>query len=209
MYNHTAPLSTTGLNGGSTIYRFYTISNPSGAINLNAKIKLKYDDSELQGVNEGTLAIYRSSSNEPTGVWHLIPSTVNTTTNTVTAIGGLSQIDYSTGVVTYYTLASTTSPLRIADDAKNQSTANTTKVSVYPNPFTSTFNIAFAAQVKEEAQLTVLDISGRVFHTAAVQITEGENKLNVCCLDNAPSGIYFVNLKTAAGNNMVRIVKNN
>lgn len=203
------PLTTSGLNGGSTINRFYTIENYVG-LNLNVKIKIKYDDSELQGVDESTLAIYRSSSNEPAGVWHLVPSTVNTTSNTVTAISGLSQLDYSPqGGTTFYTLASTTSPLRKADEITNQSASNTTKVSVYPNPFTNQFNIGFTAQVKEEAQLTVMDISGRVFHTAAVQVTEGENKLNVCCLDNAPSGVYFVTLKTSVGNNMVRIIKNN
>lgn len=202
------PLTNTGLNGGSSINRFYTIFNQGAGINLNAQIKIKYDDSELQGLNESNLAIYRTSSNEPTGVWHEVFSTVNTTTNIVTA-NGLSQLDYSTGLnqATFYTLASKFIPLKSADTISNQSESNTSKMQVYPNPFQSTFTTQLVSETDESATLRITDISGKLVHIQTIKLTEGVNLINVDVNANLPAGIYIQCITSLHQNKVVKIVK--
>ena len=203
-----APLSTTGLNGGSSINRFYTIHNQGAGINLNAQIKIKYDDSELQGINESNLAIFRTSSNEPTGVWHEVLSTVNTTTNTITA-NGLSQLDYSTGVgeVTYYTLASKFIPLKSADAISNQSASNTTKVLVYPNPFNNNLSAQFNSEIVEAATMQLIDITGKIMQEETVQLMKGNNDINLCCTEKLNAGIYFLRITSSNTNSIVKVMK--
>ncbi len=194
--------------GNNIADRVYLVKNENPGGNLNARIKIKYDENELNGIPENELRIYRYNS-FASNPFELLPSTVNTTTNIVSTTTDLFSLDASVASPMAYFLGQPSLPPNRQAAPAPASVANTLQLKAYPNPFTKQFNIGFNAQVKEDAQLTVMDISGRVFHTAAVQITEGDNTLNVCCLDNAPSGVYFVNLKTSTGNNMVRLIKNN
>ncbi len=202
------PTVVTGVNGGSSINRVFAVANLNSGVNLNARIKLKYDDTELQGVNEGNLAIFRRSSDEPSNVWHLIPSTVNTSTNTVTAISGLAQLDYSVpGGETFYTLASVTSPLRNMYESNNQAILNSTKVLVYPNPFNNNFNVQFEARVAETATLQLIDLTGKQMHEESVQLAAGINDISLCCMEKLPAGVYFLRITSSVINSIVRVVK--
>lgn len=203
------PINFTGLNGGTSINRVYTISNPGAGINLNAQIKLKYDDNELQGVNESDLAIFRRSDNEPNDVWHLVPSTVNTTSNTVTS-SGLSQIDYSTtGALgyTYYTLASASTPLKNSNTFNQESISNSNKVLAFPNPFTQKLNAQFISEVNESATIQLIDLTGKQLSEQQVQLVKGNNDISICCIDEIPNGIYFLRITSSQTNNIVKVVK--
>ncbi|MBK9400566.1 MAG: T9SS type A sorting domain-containing protein [Bacteroidetes bacterium] len=199
------PLSETGLNGGISINRQYAIQNPGLITGLNANISIKYDDSELMGLNESDLHIFRRSSEDFPGVWQLIPSSVNTTTNTVTASNPLPQLNY--GTYTYYTLATLTSPLRNQNELSNQSESNTTKMQVYPNPFQSTFTTQLVSETDESTTLKITDISGKLVHTQTVQITKGINTIKVDVNENLPSGIYILHITSLHTNKVVKIVK--
>lgn len=203
------PEQTAGLNGNASINRVYFVSNSSGGIGLNALIKLKYDESELI-VNESDLAIFRRSMNEPAGVWQLIPSTVNTITNTVTANSGLSQLDYSTTLpvgFTFYTLASTTFPLRNENELTNQSESNTSKVLVYPNPFSKNMNAQFQSETAESATMQLIDLNGKIMHSETIQLAIGTNDINLCCTEKINAGIYFLRITSSIINSIVKVVK--
>ncbi|MBK7966724.1 MAG: T9SS type A sorting domain-containing protein [Bacteroidetes bacterium] len=203
------PEQTAGLNGNSSINRVYFVSNSSGGIGLNATIKLKYDESELI-VNESDLAIFRRSMNDPEGVWQLLPSTVNTTTNTVTANSGLSQLDYSSTLpvgFTFYTLASTTFPLRNNDELTNQSELSTTKVLVYPNPFNNNLNAQFNSEIAEAATMQLIDLTGKIIQSETIQLAIGTNDINLCCTEKINAGIYFLRITSSNINSIVKVVK--
>ena len=86
----------------SSIKRFYDIS-PATNTGLSATLVFHYDDSELNGLTESTLKLYRSADTGST--WTEMGSTVNTTNNTVT-LNGISAFSR-------WTLGSTASPLPV------------------------------------------------------------------------------------------------
>ncbi len=71
----------TGLNGGTSIRRYYDIS-PTNDKGLNASLIFKFDDSELNGKPEPTLKLFRSSNSG--GSWSYQGGTVNIATNEIT-----------------------------------------------------------------------------------------------------------------------------
>lgn len=78
--------------------------SPTNNTGLNATLRFYYDDSELNGLNESTLVLFKS----PTGVintWNGVGGAVNTTNNYV-ELSGLS--DFS-----FWTLGSTNTPLPV------------------------------------------------------------------------------------------------
>jgi len=91
-----------GAGGSVSIKRYYDIA-PTINTGLNATFVFYYDDSELNGLTESTLKLYRSTDNGVT--WTEMGGTVNTTNNTVT----LTNID----AFSLWTLGSTNSPLPV------------------------------------------------------------------------------------------------
>ena len=74
----------TGLNGGTSIKRYYDIT-PTNNSGLNATLVFKYDDSELNGKPEPTLKLF-SSTNSGTN-WLYMGGSVNIATNEITLPG--------------------------------------------------------------------------------------------------------------------------
>ncbi|MEO5571536.1 MAG: T9SS type A sorting domain-containing protein [Bacteroidia bacterium] len=192
-----------GINGGSSIARTYYVYNTGTS--LGANVKIKFQDDELNGVNESDLAIFKRAVQDPAGVWSMIPSTVNTVTNIVSAVGGLSELN-STFFGTLYTLASISNPLKHGTPV--QSVSNTTDVLVYPNPFTSILNAQFSSEINEQATLQVVDISGRLMNEESVQLVTGINDISLCCMDKLSAGIYFLHITSSQTNSIIKVIKN-
>ncbi len=201
------PYAVTGVNGGTSIKRYYVLDNTGAGTGLNAQISIKYDDSELNGVNEGDLTIFRRSDDDATGVWTVISSSVNTSTNIVTANVTLSELNYSSSGFTTYTLASASDPLR-ETEISSQSLSNTTKVNVYPNPFNSNLTAQLNSEMAESATLQVVDITGKLMNEESIQLTKGSNTINLCCMEKMPAGIYFLRITSSQTNSVVKVVKN-
>ncbi len=68
---------------------------------------------------------------------------------------------------------------------------------VYPNPFSGALNISAG----EEVEVYITNALGQVLETHRI---EKQGRVNT---ENLPSGIYFVNLKGAAGSRMFKLVK--
>ena len=74
----------TGLNGGTSIKRYYDIT-PANNTGLNATLLFKFDDSELNGKPEPSLKLFKSTNSGST--WLFQGGTVNIAANTITLPG--------------------------------------------------------------------------------------------------------------------------
>ncbi|HMQ69420.1 MAG TPA: hypothetical protein PKC58_10580, partial [Ignavibacteria bacterium] len=74
----------TGLNGGTSIKRYYDIT-PANNSGLNATFVFKYDDSELNGKPEPSLKLFKSTNTGST--WLYEGGTVNISSNEITLSG--------------------------------------------------------------------------------------------------------------------------
>jgi hypothetical protein len=74
----------TGLNGGTSIKRYYDIT-PANNTGLNASLIFKYDDSELNNKPESLLKLFKSTNTGTT--WQYMVGSVNINTNQITLNG--------------------------------------------------------------------------------------------------------------------------
>ncbi|MBK8983649.1 MAG: hypothetical protein IPM38_15370 [Ignavibacteria bacterium] len=74
----------TGLNGGTSIKRYYDIT-PTVNSGLNATLIYKYDDTELNGKPEPSLKLFKSTNSGST--WQVQGGIVNVLTNQITLTG--------------------------------------------------------------------------------------------------------------------------
>ncbi len=77
-------------------------------------------------------------------------------------------------------------------------------LNVYPNPTAGMLNVEYTTD-KGTAQVTVLDLSGRVVMTQTQSASEGRNTMQLD-LSRVAKGAYMLNVQTQSGNNQVRIV---
>jgi len=89
-------------NSNSSVLKYFDIS-PTNNTGLNATLVFHYDDSELNGLTESELQLFKSTDTGNT--WTMMGGTVNTTANTVTFnnIDGFSR----------WTLGASSSPLPV------------------------------------------------------------------------------------------------
>jgi hypothetical protein len=78
------------------------------------------------------------------------------------------------------------------------------KLTVYPNPTAGVLNVTYSSS-KGTAQVTVLDLSGRVVMSQTQASAEGENTLQLD-LSKVAKGAYLLNVQTASGSSQVRVV---
>jgi hypothetical protein len=116
--------------------------------------------------------------------------------NTTTLYYRLKQVDFD-GHFTY-------SP--IVRVAKTAVEANA--IVVYPNPYSTDFNISFAAANSGEAMIEIVDIHGRLVATQFNTVTSGNNTIAVIESASLNSGIYFVRFTVNGESTLVKLVKN-
>mgnify|MGYP006375991873 FL=1 len=82
--------------------------------------------------------------------------------------------------------------------------ASANRLNVYPNPTAGVLNVEYTAE-KGNAQVTVLDLSGRVVMTQTHANVAGQNTLQLD-LSKVAKGAYMLNVQTNGSNNQVRVV---
>ncbi len=85
-----------------------------------------------------------------------------------------------------------------------ESEISASALNVYPNPTAGMLNVEYTTN-KGTAQVTVLDLSGRVVMTQTQSASEGRNTMQLD-LSRVAKGAYMLNVQTQSGNNQVRIV---
>lgn len=147
---HTAITGPTSDNG---IARFYKIV-PSNNTGLNATLVFHYEDSELNGLAESDLVLYKSTDNSST--WTEEGGVLNTTNNTIT----LSNIDG----FSWWTIAETgsTLPITLLSFSANCKTDNTIELnwSTASEINNSYFEIQQSSNAKEFTTVGRIDGAG-------------------------------------------------
>ncbi len=183
------PRIETGINGGSSINRIYEILllDDNSTSGLNALISIKYDESELNGLFENDLVIFRRSSDDPDNEWQMIPSTVDINTNTVTAVNPLPQLDYSNNGSIFYTLGSFIDPMRKEQEDYTNSVFTSNNSLIYPNPVLNSLNIRYSSEKPRTYQ--VFDVTGKLILTQTLNTTQVSMDVSIL-----PSGMYVLQI---------------
>ncbi|PBQ34223.1 hypothetical protein CNR22_21430 [Sphingobacteriaceae bacterium] len=85
---------------------------------------------------------------------------------------------------------------------------NAINLSVYPNPFVSTFVFDFPVKEKGEVSLTIKDVTGKILKSASEkQLLHGNYSIAIDG-SNLPSGIYFYTLTSSNFSQTGKIIKN-
>ena len=94
--------------------------------------------------------------------------------------------------------------LTVIDGNENELFSN---VKLYPNPFTSSFELVFESEANTTGMITIVDMTGRKVFEDNYQLDAGFNNIQVNQLDGFPSGIYFMRMENAATSITMKIVK--
>ncbi|MCX7984939.1 MAG: T9SS type A sorting domain-containing protein [Bacteroidetes bacterium] len=174
-------------NNRQSISRWYKIL-PSNNSNLNATFVFSYAESELNGIPEENLRLFRSTDNGIT--WTLMGGEVNTTTNTVTLTGIQS--------FSLWTLGDVQNPL--VKVGSNEIVPTSIMFSNYPNPFNPTTSIVFSVKTSGKVLIRIFDILGREITTAFDDFAESGKVYSIHIGDRLKtSGIYYARLESADG----------
>jgi hypothetical protein len=175
--------------GAQGISRVYNIV-PTNNAGLSATLKLNYDESELNGIDETKLGIYRSMTGNDNS-WNQLGGTVNTSQNSV-EYSGLNQLNY-------FTLGDVDSPLPVEEE--NESLPQSFSLSQnFPNPFNPSTVIKY--QVPENSFITirVYDVLGK---EVAILVDQEQAAGYYSILFDASklsSGIYYYTMKSGIFN---------
>jgi hypothetical protein len=158
----------TGLNGGTSIRRYYDIT-PSNNTGLNATLVYKFDDSELNGKPEPSLKLFKSTNTGST--WLYQGGTVNIASSQIT-------------------LAGITSFSRWSADSSKVSAAIGLIMEGFYNIATNNLNMTDTVRAylrNISAPYAVVD--------SAVGLLDSLTFKSALQFSNAPTGTYYIQLK--------------
>lgn len=169
--------------GNSGIARVYEIQ-PANNSGLNATIRFYYDESELNGIPEGTLTIFQSQTGADNS-WVGIGGTVNTAENYV-ELSGVN--DFA-----YLTMAGTGAPLPVEEESSSLPAAFELSQN-FPNPFNPSTRITFALAEQSMVNLTVYNVLGQKVAVLVNSVKEaGYHQVDFDAA-NLSAGVYLYRL---------------
>ncbi|HRI46264.1 MAG TPA: T9SS type A sorting domain-containing protein [Ignavibacteriaceae bacterium] len=176
-------------SGNSGIFRAYNIS-PSNNSGLNATLRFYYDESELNGIPEANLIMFKSPDGSENS-WSKIGGTVNTNDNFVEA-SGIN--DFS-----YWTLSGTNNPLPVENE-KNELPKVFSLHQNYPNPFNPVTSIRYDLPKASFVNISVYNIIGqKVAELVNGNIDAGVHSVYFNA-DKLSSGVYIYKFTSAEYN---------
>jgi len=84
--------------------------------------------------------------------------------------------------------------------------ANSTRISAYPNPSNGTFVIEGTVNNSNSAEIEVLNIIGQVVYHETMPVQSNTIKKQIFLSNENVNGIYQVRIKTDNTTNVVRVV---
>lgn len=96
--------------------------------------------------------------------------------------------------------------IRVHDGLSVQEIPGTVLLSVYPNPFNSTFTIEAESKEQTIVNITITDVIGKKITTEEKMFMPGNNRINFD-LSDEPCGIYFVQVKTQNMSNVIKVTR--
>ena len=189
---------TGNLGTGSGIQRYFQITGVESNLPIPIlSVRMKYLESELNGLNENDLVFWSSSD--------MINWTNNgfTTRNTTDNYVELSNITNFQDK--YFTLASagsprplTSVPQQIKAIAVPGKETITNKWKTWPNPADKILLIDITSTSASQATTSIFDPKGSLIRTQTNHLMEGSNRLRLD-LKNLAAGIYYVTTTWSAG----------
>jgi Secretion system C-terminal sorting domain len=76
------------------------------------------------------------------------------------------------------------------------------------NPFTDHINLTVQATAKDNAIVSITDLSGRKVVTTSARLVQGLNKVNINDLNTLPKGIYILEVSALTENFKFKLMKN-
>ncbi|MFI5221752.1 MAG: T9SS type A sorting domain-containing protein, partial [Bacteroidia bacterium] len=84
---------------------------------------------------------------------------------------------------------------------------NSGTVTVYPNPFTGSFDLKFNSSVDGKAIISMTDQVGRLIYSETITVQKGANAYRFSEPDGMKAGVYFVNVITGDKNYTSKVIK--
>ncbi len=173
-------------NGNHSILRYYNVQPAQNNSALNATLRIYYDDSELNGLDETKLALFKSKSAEDNS-WDLVGGTVNTTDNYVEA-AGIEELSF-------WTLGESDKPMPVENEDESLPKQFALHQN-YPNPFNPATVIRFDLPSASFVNLTIYNSLGEKVTTLVYEKLNASGYSINFNADNLPSGIYICSLVT-------------
>ncbi len=76
----------------------------------------------------------------------------------------------------------------------------------YPNPFTDIINVEIESAVSEDAEISVVNLSGQVVYMTNKHLSAGQNSFEINA-DNYVPGVYFIRINGSEINETLKMVK--
>ncbi len=76
---------------------------------------------------------------------------------------------------------------------------------IYPNPAINNVNITFTSEESAMAVVSIFNLMGQIVYTSNENVYDGYNAINVN-VNNLPSGVYMVNVKTNRGTSTQKLI---
>ena len=164
-----------------SINRYYDI-NPANNSLLDATLQFNYFNAELNGVTETNLWLWKS--NDVTN-WFASPST-DSRDSIANHVTGKKIQDFNR-----WTLSGAYFPQSLYGPC-----ADKTVLKVWPNPFTTDFNIGINSNSNATTTLHLYDITGRLIAIRSMTLRSGSNLYNFS-FPGLPPGAYVIKIADA------------
>lgn len=188
---------------GDGIQKYWRLSTTNNPAAQNATLRFQYFDSELNGLNEADLIIYRSIDNGAN--WTDMGRSSNSTTQNYVEQVGLTDINgwWTLGAPT--PLIGPVEERELIQAEKFISPAPPSAWSIFPNPAHDWISVSVIADAQKAMLFELFTLDGKVVFSSLQQALAGENTFRVDIGDLSP-GVY---LGRIAGTSFqpIRVVK--
>jgi hypothetical protein len=82
--------------------------------------------------------------------------------------------------------------IEILPNINDGGTSNARGFYVYPNPFTDVFTLEFEGNNASPAQVSIIDLSGKVLYTSTIEAQKGINRYQLDNTANLSDGVYII-----------------
>ena len=183
-------------SGNQGIFRYFNIA-PTNNAGLNATFRFYYDESELSGIPEANLKLYKSPDGSDNS-WSSEGGAVNATSNYVEKSG----VDN----FSYWTLADSEHPLPVEKDEDAQIPDQYALYQNYPNPFNPETVIKFELPESGMVSLKIYNSLGEEVATLVNEQMDAGTYHYRFDANNLSSGVYLYKLSSDNFNQSYKMI---
>jgi hypothetical protein len=175
------------ISGRPSVNRYFDVT-PANNSGLNATLRFNYFDAELNSRNEAWLGLWRSTDN------------VNWTGVGFASRDAAANFVEQSGIpnfTTRWTLSDNDFPTGVFDVFAD----GVTGIRLWPNPTVQDLVVSVRVKKTVNANVMLIDMSGRIISTIATKLLNGENQLQIKA-ERIPAGAYTLIIVAEDGSKM-------